>query len=72
MDNERIKRKKDRLQERDYRACGAYFITVCTTEKRSYFGEPAGAGGMLSMAETLGKSNSLKDPVGASIVYAAT
>lgn len=43
MDKELPKRKKNRLQERDYSACGAYFITVCTMEQRNYFWNPVGA-----------------------------
>ncbi|MGN1093737.1 MAG: transposase [Candidatus Neoclostridium sp.] len=30
-------RKRTRLQQYDYSACGAYFITICTSDKRNYF-----------------------------------
>ena len=36
-------RKKMRLQNYDYSSCGAYFITVCTTDKRNYFWKDVGA-----------------------------
>ncbi|MBE5756393.1 MAG: transposase [Clostridiales bacterium] len=30
-------RKKNRLQNYDYSSCGAYFITICTLNRRNYF-----------------------------------
>ena len=33
----RPQRKKNRLDNYDYSSCGAYFITVCTLERRNYF-----------------------------------
>ena len=33
----RPQRKKNRLENYDYSSCGAYFITVCTLERRNYF-----------------------------------
>ncbi len=36
-------RKKNRLQNYDYSSCGAYFITICTAEKRNYFWKNVGA-----------------------------
>lgn len=32
-------RKKNRLENFDYSSCGAYFITICTFERRNYFWE---------------------------------
>ena len=37
------KRKKNRLENYDYSSCGAYFITVCTRERRNCFWENVGA-----------------------------
>ena len=39
----RPQRKKNRLDNYDYSSCGAYFITVCTLERRNYFWENVGA-----------------------------
>ena len=39
----RPQRKKNRLENYDYSSCGAYFITVCTLERRNYFWKNAGA-----------------------------
>ena len=39
----RPQRKKNRLENYDYNSCGAYFITVCTLEKRNYFWRNVGA-----------------------------
>ena len=30
-------RKRNRLEQYDYSSCGAYFITVCTLNRRNYF-----------------------------------
>ena len=30
-------RKKNRLRNFDYSSCGAYFITICTKERKSIF-----------------------------------
>jgi len=32
-------RKKNRLENRDYSSVGAYFLTICTSERRNYFWE---------------------------------
>lgn len=37
------KRKKNRLENYDYSSCGAYFITICTIERRNYFWDSVGA-----------------------------
>ena len=37
------RRKKHRLTEYDYSSPGAYFITVCTKDKRNFFWEDVGA-----------------------------
>ena len=39
----RPQRKKNRLENYDYSSCGAYFITVCTLERRNYLGVAVGA-----------------------------
>lgn len=40
MDNKEIpKRKKNRLTCYDYSSCGAYFLTVCTSNRCNYFWE---------------------------------
>jgi hypothetical protein len=31
------KRKKNRLEKYDYSSCGAYFITICTKDKKKFF-----------------------------------
>ncbi|MBR6681654.1 MAG: transposase [Clostridia bacterium] len=38
----RPQRKKNRLENFDYSSCGAYFITICTSERKNYFWENAG------------------------------
>ena len=45
MDYEKdfIKRKKNRLENYDYSSCGAYFLTICTAERRNYFWNNVGA-----------------------------
>ena len=43
MEIEKPRRKKNRLENYDYSSCGAYFITVCTLERRNYFWENVGA-----------------------------
>ena len=43
MENELPTRKQTRLKDFDYSAAGAYFITVCTLERRNYFWENVGA-----------------------------
>ena len=45
MDQEKElpKRKRNRLEHYDYSSCGAYFITVCTLDRRNYFWENVGA-----------------------------
>ena len=45
MDQEKElpKRKKNRLEHYDYSSCGAYFITICTSEKQNYFWKNVGA-----------------------------
>lgn len=37
MDKELPKRKRNRLKNYNYSSCGAYFITICTFERRNYF-----------------------------------
>jgi REP element-mobilizing transposase RayT len=37
------KRKNNRLKNHDYSSCGAYFITVCTLQRRNYFWKNVGA-----------------------------
>ncbi|MBE6718321.1 MAG: transposase [Ruminococcaceae bacterium] len=37
------KRKKNRLENYDYSSCGAYFITVCTLERKNFFWKNVGA-----------------------------
>ena len=41
---EQVKRKHPRLREYDYSANGAYFVTVCSDNKRHIFGSVVGAG----------------------------
>ena len=43
MKNKLPKRKKNRLENYDYSSCGAYFITVCTINRRNYFWNKVGA-----------------------------
>jgi len=42
MEKELPKRKDIRLKEFDYSTVGAYFITVCTKERKNYFWEDVG------------------------------
>ena len=42
-ENELPKRKKNRLMNYDYSSCGAYFITVCTVDRKNYFWKNVGA-----------------------------
>ena len=42
-ENEFPKKKKNRLDTYDYSSCGAYFITICTEDRRNYFWENVGA-----------------------------
>lgn len=37
INNEFPKRKRNRLQNYDYSSTGAYFITICTKDKKSLF-----------------------------------
>ena len=43
MDNKFPKRKENRLNNYDYSSCGAYFITVCTKQKKMLFWNNVGA-----------------------------
>lgn len=43
MDKHLPKRKPNRLRDFDYSSCGAYFITICTKERRNYFWNTVGA-----------------------------
>ena len=45
MDNKKElpKRKKNRLENFDYSSCGAYFLTVCTMNRRNLLWENVGA-----------------------------
>ena len=36
-------RKRNRLKNYDYSSCGAYFITICTLDRRNYFWKNVGA-----------------------------
>ena len=36
-------RKRNRLENYDYSTCGAYFITICTKDRRNYFWTNVGA-----------------------------
>ena len=42
-EKELSKRKRIRLENYDYSSCGAYFLTVCTTERRNCFWKNVGA-----------------------------
>ncbi|MBQ8567360.1 MAG: transposase [Clostridia bacterium] len=39
----RPQRKKNRLENYDYSSCGAYFITICTSNRQNYFWKDVGA-----------------------------
>ena len=39
QEKELPERKRNRLENYDYSSCGAYFITVCTLERRNFFWE---------------------------------
>ena len=43
MNDNLPKRKTNRLREFDYSSVGAYFITICTQERRNYFWNNVGA-----------------------------
>ena len=43
MQNELPSRKKNRLENYDYSSKGAYFLTICTLERRNYFWNDVGA-----------------------------
>ena len=43
MDKEWPSRKRNRLKHYDYSSCGAYFITICTSDRRNYFWNGVGA-----------------------------
>lgn len=43
IEKELPKRKKNRLENYDYSKCGAYFLTICTSERRYYFWNNVGA-----------------------------
>ncbi len=43
METELPKRKRNRLANYDYSSCGAYFITICTFERRNFFWNTVGA-----------------------------
>ena len=43
MENEFPMRKKNRLENYDYSSCGAYFLTICTKERRNCFWKNVGA-----------------------------
>ena len=43
MDKELPSRKRNRLKHYDYSSCGAYFITICTPDRRNYFWNGVGA-----------------------------
>ena len=37
------KRKPNRLREYDYSTPGAYFLTICTTDRKNFFWDNVGA-----------------------------
>ena len=37
MENEQPKRKKNRLKNFNYNSCGAYFLIICTSDRKNYF-----------------------------------
>ncbi len=43
MEDKLSKRKNIRLDNYDYGSCGAYFITICTIERRNFFWNNVGA-----------------------------
>ncbi len=44
MNNNKSKtRKRNRLENYDYSSSGAYFITICTNDRRNYFWDDVGA-----------------------------
>ena len=43
MDKELPSRKRNRLKHYDYSSCGAYFITICGSDRRNYFWNGVGA-----------------------------
>ena len=43
MKNELIKRKPNRLKDFDYSANGAYFVTICTKDKKCILSKIVGA-----------------------------
>ena len=42
MENELPQRKKNRLENYDYSSCGAYFLTICTQNRRSLLSQIVG------------------------------
>jgi putative transposase len=40
-DSEKHRRQSMRLRDYDYSCAGAYFVTICTRERRNFFGEIA-------------------------------
>ena len=43
MENKLPTRKRNRLENYDYSSSGAYFLTICTSERRNYFWDNVGA-----------------------------
>ena len=43
MENNLPARKQNRLENYDYSSCGAYFLTICTAERKNYFWNSVGA-----------------------------
>ena len=41
--NKLPERKRNRLENYDYSSSGAYFVTICTKERRNYFWDNVGA-----------------------------
>ncbi len=68
MDNDFPKRKPTRLKDFDYSKCGAYFITICTKDRKSLFG-PVGADSISArmiertFLETIEKHGCVKSPI---------
>ena len=62
------KRKKNRLENFDYSSCGAYFITICTKDKKMLF-SPVGADSISArmvektFLETIERYNGVDSPI---------
>ena len=62
------KRKKNRLENFDYSSCGAYFITICTKDRKMLF-SPVGADSISArmvekaFLETIERYNGVDSPI---------